>query len=168
MNTSKKLLFIAIAIVALMIPATVIAYTTVWNQLVTEVTVREPIQVTSTSAISVNQTIWPGQELVYEYKITNLAPKTYQIEISGVLNHWRNGHAEAWCGTSAPTVTVILSVRNVTTGEIIASSEGRVKIWIPPKNTVDLIVLLWFHEDVEAGNWSYYLNVRRLPIEGKG
>jgi hypothetical protein len=166
MSTLKKLLFIATAI-ALLVPVAVSAYTTVWNQKVCEVNVKEPIVVTPLSAISPNQTIWPDYTLTYSYEIRNIAPNAYRLGIGGALNGWENGQRKAWLGISAPTVTVTLEATSKE-GYQLAYGEGTISVNIAGNSTIYLHIILYFHKDVEAGDWSYYLTIQRIPFEGRG
>lgn len=164
-STFKNLL--PLLTIALLFPiGLVTAYTKVFD-----ITVEEPIQVREISAISSTQEIWPGQTVTYVYEITNLAPRTYRIGIGGSLNGWENGQRKAWCGISAPTVTVLYTFGQGTPGvtpENEIHGEGSLKVEIPAQSTCFLIIHIYFHEDVEPGNWSFYLSIGRIESEAKG
>jgi len=153
--------------IAILMISAVGAYTTLWNQEVCEVNVEEPIVVIPLSAILPNQTIWPDYTLTYSYEIRNIAPNAYRLGIGGALNGWENGQRKAWLGISAPTVTVTLEAISKE-GNRLAYGEGTISVNIPGNSTIYLHIILYFHEDVETGNWSYYLTIQRIPFEGKG
>jgi hypothetical protein len=62
----------------------------------------------------------------------------------------------------------VLKSRGVPEEGYLVYGEGSIRVDVAANSVIYLDVSLYFHEDVEPGDWSYYLTIQRIPSEGLG